>query len=147
MGIPNPSNYFKFWDLTKEDKDIFKYPGYGPQRDPFKKGRGEVVRTFQDWKARTLSAYSLEEKEALKKEVNPNTDKLYTQKQIVAKLVAGKWNPEKWKGPGTLNADGKPYLSTGMSDAIKNKDQNKLWFNKLCAMTSSNLTVVFICKC
>ena len=24
MGIPNPSNYFKFWDLTKEDKDIFK---------------------------------------------------------------------------------------------------------------------------
>jgi len=89
MGIPNPSNYFKFWDLTKEDKDIFKYPGYGPQRDPFKKGRGEVVRTFQDWKARTLSAYSLEEKEALKISYVTTRLKSNLQGDISTYLTAG----------------------------------------------------------
>jgi hypothetical protein len=35
-------------------------------QDPFKRGRGVYRRNFKDWFARTMSAYSVEEREALK---------------------------------------------------------------------------------
>ena len=35
-------------------------------RNPFKRGRGQIKRTFEDWRARTFASYSIEEKEALK---------------------------------------------------------------------------------
>ena len=66
MGIPEPYAYWKEWDLTKENKNIYKYTEYGPVRDVFKKGRGELYRTAADWRARTLSSYSLRERELLK---------------------------------------------------------------------------------
>ncbi|MDA1338387.1 MAG: hypothetical protein O2871_03395, partial [bacterium] len=66
MGIPQPYAYWKEWDLTTENKDAYKYTQYGPVRDVFKKGRGELFRTAADWRARTLSSYSLRERELLK---------------------------------------------------------------------------------
>ena len=66
MGIPNPLAYWKEWDLTSENKNVYKYTQYGPVRDVFKKGRGEIFRTAADWRARTLSSYSLRERELLK---------------------------------------------------------------------------------
>ena len=89
MGIPNPVNYWKFWSLKNESEDIFKYPNYGPQRDPFKRGRGEVIRTFGDWRARTLSAYSLDEKEALKLVYVTTRLKSNLRDDISSYLVAG----------------------------------------------------------
>ena len=89
MGIPDAANYWKFWGLDKESADVFKYPNYGPQRDPFKRGRGEVVRTFADWRARTLSAYSLEEKEALKLVYVTTRLKSNLRDDISSYLVAG----------------------------------------------------------
>ena len=65
MGLP--VGYWKYWTPSKEFKDLHKMGKYANiQRDVFKRGRGEVVRGYEDWFARTLSAYSLEEKEALK---------------------------------------------------------------------------------
>ena len=89
MGIPNPASYWKFWSLENESEDIFKYPNYGPQRDPFKRGRGEVIRTFGDWRARTLSAYSLDEKEALKLVYVTTRLKSNLRDDISSYLVAG----------------------------------------------------------
>ena len=89
MGIPNPASYWKFWSLKNESEDIFKYPNYGPQRDPFKRGRGEVIRTFGDWRARTLSAYSLDEKEALKLVYVTTRLKSNLRDDISSYLVAG----------------------------------------------------------
>ena len=89
MGIPNPARYWKFWSLKNESEDIFKYPNYGPQRDPFKRGRGEVIRTFGDWRARTLSAYSLDEKEALKLVYVTTRLKSNLRDDISSYLVAG----------------------------------------------------------
>ena len=66
MEIPEPYAYWKEWDLTKENKNIYKYTQYGPIKDVFKKGRGELYRTAADWRARTLSSYSLRERELLK---------------------------------------------------------------------------------
>ena len=66
MEIPEPYAYWKEWDLTKENKNIYKYTQYGPVKDVFKKGRGELYRTAADWRARTLSSYSLRERELLK---------------------------------------------------------------------------------
>ena len=66
MGIPKSYAYWKEWDLTKENKNIYKYAEYGPVRDVFKKGRGELYRTAADWRARTLTSYSLRERELLK---------------------------------------------------------------------------------
>jgi len=66
MGIPSPYAYWKEWDLTSENKNVYKYTQYGPVRDVFKKGRGEIFRTAADWRARTLSSYSLRERELLK---------------------------------------------------------------------------------
>jgi len=65
MGLP--IGYWQYWTPSKEFKNMHKSGIYNNiQRDPFKRGRGELVRSFDDWQARTLSAYSLEEKEALK---------------------------------------------------------------------------------
>ena len=65
MGLP--IGYWQYWTPSKEFKDLHKMGKYANiQRDVFKRGRGEVVRGYEDWFARTLSAYSLEEKEALK---------------------------------------------------------------------------------
>ena len=65
MGLP--IGYWQYWTPSKEFKDLHKMGKYtNIQRDVFKRGRGEVVRGYEDWFARTLSAYSLEEKEALK---------------------------------------------------------------------------------
>ena len=89
MGIPNPASYWKFWSLKNESEDVFKYPNYGPQRDPFKRGRGEVIRTFGDWRARTLSAYSLDEKEALKLVYVTTRLKSNLRDDISSYLVAG----------------------------------------------------------
>ena len=47
-------------------RDRYKYTQYGPVRDVFKKGRGELYRTAADWRARTLTSYSLRERELLK---------------------------------------------------------------------------------
>ena len=66
MGIPDPLAYWKEWDLTSENKNVYKYTQYGPVKDVFKKGRGEIFRTAADWRARTLSSYSLRERELLK---------------------------------------------------------------------------------
>jgi hypothetical protein len=66
MGIPGPvSSYWKDWSLEKEDENIFKYQAYGPVQNVFKKGRGQITRTLQDWRARNLAAYSLKEREVL----------------------------------------------------------------------------------
>jgi hypothetical protein len=87
MGIPQPYAYWKEWDLTSENKDVYKYTQYGPVRDVFKKGRGELFRTAADWRARTLSSYSLRERELLKlvytttkikSDLQVNTDSLIT---------------------------------------------------------------------
>ena len=66
MGIPGPvSSYWKDWSLEKEDANIFKYQAYGPVQNIFKKGRGQVTRDLQDWRARNLASYSLREREVL----------------------------------------------------------------------------------
>ena len=66
MGIPGPvSSYWKDWSLEKEDANIFKYQAYGPVQNVFKKGRGQVTRDLQDWRARNLASYSLREREVL----------------------------------------------------------------------------------
>ena len=87
MGIPQPYAYWKEWDLTSENKNAYKYTQYGPVRDVFKKGRGELFRTAADWRARTLSSYSLRERELLKlvytttkikSDLQVNTDSLIT---------------------------------------------------------------------
>ena len=62
-----PTGYWQYWSPSKEFKDAHKMGGYlSVTKDPFKRGRGEVRRTFHDWFARTMASYSLEEKEALK---------------------------------------------------------------------------------
>ena len=62
-----PRGYWKYWTPSKEFKDLHKMGKYlNVTRDPFKKGRGVYRRNFQDWFARTMSAYSVEEREALK---------------------------------------------------------------------------------
>ena len=59
------------------------------QGDPFKRGRGTVVRTYDDWFARTLSAYSLDEKEALKLVYVTTRLKKNLRDDISSYLVAG----------------------------------------------------------
>ena len=63
-----PTGYWKYWSPSKEFKDAHLNGIYENKitQDPFKRGRGEIKRTFQDWRARTFASYSLEEKEALK---------------------------------------------------------------------------------
>jgi hypothetical protein len=62
-----PIEYWKYWTPSKEFKDLHKVGKYGNiQRDPFKRGRGTVVRGYEEWFARVFSSVSLEEKEALK---------------------------------------------------------------------------------
>ena len=62
-----PIQYWRYWTPTKEFKDIHKMGKHlNVTRDPFKRGRGEFKRDYGDWFARTMSAYSIEEKEALK---------------------------------------------------------------------------------
>ena len=63
-----PLEYWKYWSPSKEFKDAHANGVYENKitQDPFKRGRGEIKRTFQDWRARTFASYSLEEKEALK---------------------------------------------------------------------------------
>ena len=66
MGIPGPvSSYWKDWSLEKEDANVFKYQAYGPVQNIFKKGRGQVTRDLQDWRARNLASYSLREREVI----------------------------------------------------------------------------------
>ena len=62
-----PMDFWSFWSPNREFTDAHKSMGYmNIQKDVFKRGRGEVQRTFHDWFARTMASYSLEEKEALK---------------------------------------------------------------------------------
>ena len=63
-----PTGYWKYWSPSKEFKDAHLNGIYENKitQDPFKRGRGEIKRTFQDWRERTFASYSLEEKEALK---------------------------------------------------------------------------------
>ena len=62
-----PLEYWKYWTPSKEFKDIHRMGKYSNvTKDPFKRGRGEYRRDFGDWFARTMSSYSIEEKEALK---------------------------------------------------------------------------------
>lgn len=55
----------------------------------------------------------------------------------VAKLTAGKWNPKDWKGPGTLNSDGRPSLTQGMQTAIDNQKNIKDKITTLSAKTTT----------
>ena len=89
MGIPEPYAYWKEWDLTKENKNIYKYTEYGPVRDVFKKGRGELYRTAADWRARTLSSYSLRERELLKLVYTTTRVKSNLQKNTDSIISAG----------------------------------------------------------
>ena len=62
-----PLEYWKYWSPGKEFKEVhntYKYTNL--QGDPFKRGRGTVVRGYDEWFARTFSSVSLAEKEALK---------------------------------------------------------------------------------
>jgi hypothetical protein len=62
-----PTGYWKYWTPSKEFKDLHKMGKYlNVTQDPFKRGRGVYRRNFKDWFARTMSAYSVEEREALK---------------------------------------------------------------------------------
>ena len=62
-----PTGYWKYWTPSKEFKDLHKMGKYlNVTQDPFKKGRGVYRRNFKDWFARTMSSYSVEEREALK---------------------------------------------------------------------------------
>ena len=62
-----PTEYWKYWTPSKEFKDLHKVGKYANiQRDPFKRGRGTVIRGYEEWFARVFSSVSLEEKEALK---------------------------------------------------------------------------------
>ena len=62
-----PLDYWKYWSPSKEFRETQNSPKYNNlQGDPFKRGRGTVVRTYDDWFARAFSSVSLEEKEALK---------------------------------------------------------------------------------
>jgi len=62
-----PLEYWKYWSPGKEFKEVHNTPKYtNLQGDPFKRGRGTVVRGYDEWFARTFSSVSLEEKEALK---------------------------------------------------------------------------------
>ena len=62
-----PLEYWKYWSPGKEFKEVhntYKYTNL--QGDPFKRGRGTVVRGYDEWFARTFASVSLAEKEALK---------------------------------------------------------------------------------
>jgi len=62
-----PLEYWKYWSPSKEFREVQNSAKYNNlQGDPFKRGRGTVVRTYDDWFARAFSSVSLEEKEALK---------------------------------------------------------------------------------
>ena len=62
-----PLEYWNYWSPGKEFKEVHNTPKYtNLQGDPFKRGRGTVVRGYDEWFARTFSSVSLEEKEALK---------------------------------------------------------------------------------
>jgi len=62
-----PRGYWKYWTPSKEFKDLHKMGKYlNVTQDPFKRGRGVYRRNFKDWFARTMSSYSIEEREALK---------------------------------------------------------------------------------
>ena len=62
-----PLDYWKYWSPSKEFREVQNNAKYSNlQGDPFKRGRGTVVRTYDDWFARAFSSVSLEEKEALK---------------------------------------------------------------------------------
>ncbi|ASF00447.1 hypothetical protein [uncultured virus] len=62
-----PSGYWKYWTPSSEFKNAHSTGGYeNVVRNPFKRGRGQIKRTFEDWRARTFASYSIEEKEALK---------------------------------------------------------------------------------
>ena len=62
-----PSGYWKYWTPSTEFKDAHSTGIYeNIVKNPFKRGRGQIKRTFSDWRARTFASYSLEEKEALK---------------------------------------------------------------------------------
>jgi len=62
-----PLEYWKYWSPGKEFKEVHNTPKYtNLQGDPFKRGRGTVVRGYDEWFARTFSSVSLAEKEALK---------------------------------------------------------------------------------
>jgi len=62
-----PLEYWKYWSPGKEFKEVHDSPKYtNLQGDPFKRGRGTVVRGYDEWFARTFSSVSLAEKEALK---------------------------------------------------------------------------------
>ena len=63
-----PREYWNYWAPTDEFMEAHKSGIYENKitQDPFKRGRGEIKRTFKDWRARTFASYSLEEKEALK---------------------------------------------------------------------------------
>ena len=62
-----PSGYWKYWTPSSEFKDAHSTGVYeNVVKNPFKRGRGQLKRTFADWRARTFASYSIEEKEALK---------------------------------------------------------------------------------
>ena len=62
-----PSGYWKYWTPSSEFKNAHSTGTYeNVVRNPFKRGRGQIKRTFEDWRARTFASYSIEEKEALK---------------------------------------------------------------------------------
>ena len=62
-----PLEYWKYWSPGKEFKEVHNTSKYtNLQGDPFKRGRGTVVRGYDEWFARTFSSVSLAEKEALK---------------------------------------------------------------------------------
>lgn len=62
-----PRGYWQYWTPSKEFKDLHKMGKYlNVTQDPFKRGRGVYRRDFKDWFARTMSSYSIEEREALK---------------------------------------------------------------------------------
>ena len=62
-----PSGYWKYWTPSTEFKDAHSTGAYeNVVKNPFKRGRGQLKRTFADWRARTFASYSIEEKEALK---------------------------------------------------------------------------------
>ena len=62
-----PSGYWKYWTPSSEFKNAHSTGAYeNIVRNPFKRGRGQIKRTFEDWRARTFASYSIEEKEALK---------------------------------------------------------------------------------
>ena len=62
-----PTGYWKYWTPSSEFKELHTNSIYeNIVKNPFKRGRGQIKRTFADWRARTFASYSIEEKEALK---------------------------------------------------------------------------------